>query len=42
MFSGVHLAAGGQHHLALIGRTFLQNFTLIYEGRSGNVTIHNE
>ncbi len=38
-FAGVHLAAGGQPHRALIGRTFLQRFTMTYEGRSGTVTI---
>jgi hypothetical protein len=41
-FAAVHLSAGGQFHLALIGRTFLKNFTLIYEGRTGTVTIHDE
>ena len=41
-FAGVHLTAGGQPHLALIGRTFLQNFTLTYEGPSGRVTIDND
>jgi hypothetical protein len=41
-FAGVSLQAGGQHHQALIGRTFLQNFTMIYEGRTGTVTIHND
>jgi len=41
-FAAVHLAAGGQAHLALVGRTFLQHFTMIYEGRTGTVTIHNE
>jgi hypothetical protein len=41
-FAGVGLSAGGQLHLALIGRTFLQNFTMIYEGRTGSVTIHND
>lgn len=41
-FSAVHLAAGDQWHRALIGRTFLQHFTMIYEGRTGTVTIHNE
>jgi hypothetical protein len=40
-FAGVALQAGGQHHHALIGRTFLRNFTMIYEGRTGTVTIHN-
>jgi predicted aspartyl protease len=41
-FAAVHLMAGGQVHRALIGRTFLQNFTMIYEGRTGTVTIRNE
>ena len=41
-FAAVHLAAGSQQHQALIGRTFLQHFTMIYEGRSGTVTIHDE
>jgi hypothetical protein len=38
-FAGVHLAAGGQPHQALLGRTFLQNHTMIYEGETGTVTI---
>ena len=41
-FPGVHLGAGGQRHFALLGRTFLQNFTMIYEGRSGIMTISND
>jgi predicted aspartyl protease len=41
-FAAVQLQAGGQGHVALIGRTFLQNFTMAYEGRTGTVTIHNE
>jgi predicted aspartyl protease len=41
-FAAVHLAAGGQAHHALIGRTFLQQFTLVYEGRTGSVTITDE
>jgi predicted aspartyl protease len=41
-FCGVDLVAGGQAHHALIGRTFLQAFTMIYEGRTGTVTIHND
>jgi hypothetical protein len=41
-FSAVDLAAGGQRHLALIGRTFLQKFTMIYEGRTGTVTLSND
>ena len=38
-FAGVELRAGGQPHNALIGRTFLQFFTMIYEGKTGTVTI---
>jgi predicted aspartyl protease len=38
-FIGVDLTAGGQPHSALIGRTFLQHHTMIYEGRSGTVTL---
>lgn len=30
LFAGVGLQAGGQRHQALIGRTFLQGFTMIY------------
>jgi hypothetical protein len=41
-FAGVHLAAGGQPHKALIGRTFLQNFTMVYEGRTGTVTLSDD
>ncbi|MBP7828736.1 MAG: retroviral-like aspartic protease family protein [Kiritimatiellae bacterium] len=39
MFAGVHLAAGGQPHKALIGRTFLRHCTMAYEGKSGTVRI---
>ncbi len=38
-FAGVHLVAGGQAHQALIGRTFLSQFTMIYEGKSGIVRL---
>ena len=38
-FAGVDLAAGGQIHRALIGRTFLRNFKMIYEGKTGTVKI---
>ena len=38
-FAGVHLTAGGQPHYALIGRTFLRNFTMVYKGRTGAVTL---
>jgi hypothetical protein len=40
-FAGVHLVAGGQMHKALLGRTFLIDYTMIYEGRTGTVTISN-
>jgi predicted aspartyl protease len=42
LFAGVNLVAGGQFHQALMGRTFLKNFTMIYEGRTGTVTITSE
>jgi hypothetical protein len=38
-FAGVDLRAGGQAHSALIGRTFLRHFRMIYEGTNGNVEI---
>ena len=38
-FAGVHLAAGGQRYKALIGRTFLRDYTMIYEGSTGQVTL---
>jgi hypothetical protein len=38
-FCAVDLVAGGQAHHALLGRTFLQNFTMIYDGRTGGVTL---
>jgi predicted aspartyl protease len=41
IFAGVDLKAGGQIHNALIGRTFLRNFTMVYEGQTGTVTISN-
>ena len=41
-FAGVHLTTGGQIHQALIGRTFLQNFTMVYEGLTGTVTISKD
>ena len=42
MFAGVHLTAGGQPYSALIGRTFLRNFNMTYEGRTGAVVISND
>ena len=41
-FPGVHLTAGGQRYFALIGRRFLQGFTMTYEGRKGTVTINDD
>lgn len=41
-FLGVHLLAGRQPHQALLGRTFLQEFTMTYEGRTGVVTLSDE
>jgi predicted aspartyl protease len=38
-FHGVHLTAGNQKHLALLGRTFLQRCTMSYDGPAGTVTI---
>ena len=38
-FAGVHLAAGGQMHRALIGRTFLRFYKMVYNCRTGDVTI---
>jgi len=41
-FAGVNLLAGGQQHCALLGRTFLRNFTMVYEGRTGAVRISSD
>jgi predicted aspartyl protease len=38
-FAGVDLIAGGQLHYALIGRTFLQQFKMVYDGLTGDVTL---
>lgn len=38
-FVGVDLQAGGQTHWALIGRTFLQQFRMVYDGPTGSVII---
>ena len=37
--AGVNLLAGGQRHSALIGRTFLRHQRLVYDGRTGTVTL---
>lgn len=41
-FAGVHLAVGGQPHVALLGRTFLRRFTMRYDGRTGSVTLSDD
>jgi len=41
-FSGVDLKAGGQVHSVLIGRTFLRHFKMIYEGKTGTVTLTSD
>lgn len=41
-FAGVHLQAGGQPHFALIGRDFLQHFAMVYDGRTGAVSIEGD
>jgi predicted aspartyl protease len=42
MFAGADLHAGGQPHLALLGRSFLESFTMVYEGHTGNVTLSSD
>jgi hypothetical protein len=39
LFAGVHLAAGGQPHRAIIGRTLLRDTLFIYDGRSGSAKL---
>ncbi len=38
-FCGVNLTEAGMIHRALIGRTFLQDHTLTYRGKTGRVTL---
>jgi hypothetical protein len=38
-FAGVNLRDGGQPHSALMGRTFLRHYRMVYDGPTGNVTI---
>ena len=40
-FAAVDLVDGGQKHEALIGRTFLKRFTMIYTGATGDVEIYS-
>lgn len=39
---GAHLEAGGQRHSVIIGRDFLRQFHLSYDGRTGAVTLGND
>lgn len=41
-FAGVDLRDGGQLHQALLGRTFLQNVILIYDGLRAQVTLASQ
>ena len=41
-FAGVHLVDGGQPYQALLGRTFLMHFKMVYDGRTGEVTISSD
>ncbi len=38
-FAGVNLRDGGQPHSALMGRTFLRHYRMVYDGPTGRVTI---
>jgi len=38
-FMGVKLTDGGQPHCALIGRSMMQNMILVYDGRTGSVSL---
>lgn len=38
-FAAVHLSVGGQPHQMLIGRNLLRDFRMVYDGRTGAVTL---
>jgi hypothetical protein len=38
-FFGVDLAAAGQSHMATVGRTYLREFTMEYNGQTGEVSL---
>jgi hypothetical protein len=38
-FAGVNLSAGGARHSVLIGRSYLQHFTMTHDGPSGTVVL---
>lgn len=41
-FAGAGLEAGGQPYTAILGRDFLRQFRLTYDGRTGAVTLSND
>ena len=41
-FAGVHLELGGQPYHALMGRDFLGDYRMIYDGETGRVTLSRE
>jgi predicted aspartyl protease len=41
-FAGVDLKSGGQHHEALIGRSFLRSFRMHYDGGNGTVSLQRD
>ena len=38
-FAGVNLSGGGQRHVVLIGRSYLQHFRMTYDGITGAVEL---
>ena len=42
VFSSVRLAEGGHPHVALLGRDLLRHFTMVYDGRTGGVTLSDD
>ena len=41
-FAGAQLQASGLPYYALIGRTFLQDFTMVYDGPTGTVALSDD
>ena len=41
-FAGVHLAGTDLPYRAIVGRSFLRAFTMVYDGRTGIVTLSND
>ena len=41
-FAGIHIQPAMRPFSALIGRSFLREFTMTYEGRTGRVTLSDE